>query len=122
MEKGQLILLVEDDESIIWALNEILRGEGFEVYALKGEAEAARYIDEGHMPDIILLDLSLADGNGFSLFGRIKSKHPIPVIFLTASGDEESVCRGLELGADDYIAKPFRARELGFAHTARAEA
>ena len=80
MEKGQLILLVEDDESIIWALNEILRGEGFEVYALKGEAEAARYIDEGHMPDIILLDLSLADGNGFSLFGRIKSKHPIPVI------------------------------------------
>lgn len=112
MEKGQLILLVEDDESIIWALNEILRGEGFEVYALKGEAEAARYIDEGHMPDIILLDLSLADGNGFSLFETIKSKHPIPVIFLTASGDEESVCRGLELGADDYIAKPFRAREL----------
>ena len=51
MEKGQLILLVEDDESIIWALNEILRGEGFEVYELKGEAEAARYLDEGHMPD-----------------------------------------------------------------------
>ena len=112
MEKGQLILLVEDDESIIWALNEILRGEGFEVHAFKGETDARLYLDSGHIPDIILLDLSLADGNGFSLFRTVKDKYPIPVIFLTASGDEESVCAGLEMGADDYIAKPFRTREL----------
>ena len=96
MQKDQRILLVEDDGGIVWSLNEVLRGEGFEVCAVSGETEAKRYHEGGSLPDVILLDLSLADGNGFSLFGRIKSKHPIPVIFLTASGDEESVCRDME--------------------------
>lgn len=97
---------------IVWALNEVLRGEGFEVCAVSGETEAKRYLEGGSLPDVILLDLSLADGNGFSLFCTVKEKYGVPTIFLTASGDEESVCRGLELGAEDYIAKPFRAREL----------
>lgn len=110
--KAQKILLVEDDESIIWALNEVLSGEGFEVVALNGETNAVQYLERGDMPDIILLDVSLAEGNGFSLFRAIRDRFAVPVIFLTASGDEESVCAGLELGADDYIAKPFRAREL----------
>ncbi len=112
MQKDQRILLVEDDWGIVWALNEVLRGEGFEVCAVSGETEAKRYLEGGSLPDVILLDLSLADGNGFSLFCTVKEKYGVPTIFLTASGDEESVCRGLELGADDYIAKPFRAREL----------
>lgn len=90
----------------------MLRGEGFEVCAVSGETEAKRYLEGGSLPDVILLDLSLADGNGFSLFCTVKEKYGVPTIFLTASGDEESVCRGLELGAEDYIAKPFRAREL----------
>ena len=112
MQKDQRILLVEDDGGIVWALNEVLRGVGFEVCAVSGETEAKRYLEGGSLPDVILLDLSLADGNGFSLFCTVKEKYGVPTIFLTASGDEESVCRGLELGAEDYIAKPFRAREL----------
>lgn len=112
MQKDQRILLVEDDGGIVWALNEVLRGEGFEVCAVSGETEAKRYLEGGSLPDVILLDLPLADGNGFSLFCTVKEKYGVPTIFLTASGDEESVCRGLELGAEDYIAKPFRAREL----------
>ena len=112
MQKDQRILLVEDDGGIVWALNEVLRGAGFEVCAVSGETEAKRYLEGGSLPDVILLDLSLADGNGFSLFCTVKEKYGVPTIFLTASGDEESVCRGLELGAEDYIAKPFRAREL----------
>lgn len=112
MQKDQRILLVEDDGGIVWAVNEVLRGEGFEVCAVSGETEAKRYLEGGSLPDVILLDLSLADGNGFSLFCTVKEKYGVPTIFLTASGDEESVCRGLELGAEDYIAKPFRAREL----------
>ena len=112
MQKDQRILLVEDDGGIVWALNEVLRGEGFEVCAVSGETEAKRYLEGGSLPDVILLDLSLADGNGFSLFCTVKEKYGVPTIFLTASGDEESVCRGLELGAEDYLPKPFRAREL----------
>ena len=62
--------------------------------------------------DLVLLDVSLSDGNGFAVCKAIKSDYNIPVIFLTASGDEYSTVTGFELGADDYIAKPFRPREL----------
>ena len=62
--------------------------------------------------DLVLLDVSLKDGNGFSVCSAIKQKTDLPVIFLTASDDEYSVVTGLDLGADDYIAKPFRPREL----------
>ena len=106
------ILLVEDDPGIADPLTDILRGEGFAVTVRSGQTEALRALEQGAVPDIALLDLSLAEGNGFSLCNEIKSRYRLPVIFLTASGDEDSVCRGLEIGADDYIAKPFRAREL----------
>lgn len=106
------ILLVEDDPGIVDPLTDILRGEGFAVTVRSGQTEALRALEQGAVPDIALLDLSLAEGNGFSLCNEIKSRYRLPVIFLTASGDEDSVCRGLEIGADDYIAKPFRAREL----------
>ncbi len=62
--------------------------------------------------DLLLLDVSLAEGNGFAICRAVKSTTSLPVIFLTASGDEYSVVTGLDLGADDYIAKPFRPREL----------
>ncbi len=106
------ILLVEDDPGIVDPLTDILRGEGFAVTVRSGQTEALRALEQGAVPNIALLDLSLAEGNGFSLCNEIKSRYRLPVIFLTASGDEDSVCRGLEIGADDYIAKPFRAREL----------
>lgn len=74
MQKDQRILLVEDDGGIVWALNEVLRGEGFEVCAVSGETEAKRYLEGGSLPDVILLDLSLADGNGFFAFLHGKGK------------------------------------------------
>lgn len=107
----QRILLVEDDRSIVRSLTEFLRGEGFWVDAVPGQRQALLQIAEQSY-DLALLDVSLKDGNGFSLCSALKQKTELPVIFLTASGDEFSVVTGLDLGADDYIAKPFRPREL----------
>lgn len=107
------ILLVEDDREIIKKLTEFLNNEGFNVESVTGQKDALSYVDE-HMQniDIVLLDVSLEDGNGFAVCTAIKQNTDIPVIFLTASGDEYSVVMGLDMGADDYIGKPFRPREL----------
>ncbi len=107
------ILLVEDDPSIILNLTEFLQKEGFTITAVRGQTEALRLLeDPAFSPNLLLLDISLADGNGFSICAAVKSTSSLPVIFLTASGDEYSVVSGLDLGADDYISKPFRPREL----------
>ncbi len=108
--KMSKILIVEDDGAIVRNLSDFLRGEGFEVKAASGQGEALELAGNGF--DLALLDVSLADGNGFALCSALKRDYDMPVIFLTASGDEFSVVTGLELGADDYIAKPFRPREL----------
>lgn len=105
------ILLVEDDKSIVTNLTEFLRSEGYDIKTASGQSAALSLV-ESEKFDLVLLDISLADGNGFSVCKAIKSEHNIPVIFLTASGDEYSTVTGFELGADDYIAKPFRPREL----------
>lgn len=104
------ILIVEDDAAIARNLTDFLRGEGFDAVAAGDVHEALETIDESF--DLALLDVGLPDGSGFSLCSAIKQRLRTPVIFLTASGDEYSVVTGLELGADDYIAKPFRPREL----------
>lgn len=104
------VLIVEDDAAIVRNLTDFLRGEGFDAVAVTGVNEALEVIDESF--DLALLDVGLPDGNGFSLCSAIKQRFGTPIIFLTASGDEFSVVTGLELGADDYIAKPFRPREL----------
>lgn len=105
------ILLVEDDKSIVAHLTAFLTTEGFTVQNTAGQEETlARLAAETF--DLVLLDVSLADGNGFSVCKAIKSEYTTPVIFLTASDDEYSTVTGFELGADDYIAKPFRPREL----------
>lgn len=105
------ILLVEDDRSIISNLSEFLKSEGFCVRTADGQKTALASVEE-ELPDLVLLDVSLADGNGFAVCSAIKSNYNIPVIFLTASGDEYSTVTGFDLGADDYIPKPFRPREL----------
>lgn len=105
------ILLVEDDRSIVTNLTEYLTGEGFRVSSASGQAAALKLL-AGESIDLVLLDVSLAEGNGFSACSAIKAQYRIPVIFLTASGDEFSTVTGFDLGADDYIAKPFRPREL----------
>ena len=105
------ILLVEDDKNIIRNLTDFLKGEGFLVDAVSGQLAAIERI-EREKYDLLLLDISLTDGNGFAVCSAVKAKTDIPVIFLTASGDEYSVVAGLDMGADDYINKPFRPREL----------
>ena len=105
----QKILLVEDDRTIIHSLKAFLSEEGFDVDSVSTQFEAENHMDEGF--SLLLLDISLAQGSGFEVCRKAKGKG-IPVIFLTASGDEMSVVKGLDMGADDYIAKPFRPREL----------
>lgn len=105
------ILLVEDDKSIVQNLKEFLTSEGFAVEAVSGQQAALRRLDE-RTYDLLLLDISLADGNGYAVCAAARAQSDVPVIFLTASGDEYSVVAGLDMGADDYIQKPFRPREL----------
>ena len=105
------ILLVEDDASIVENLTEYLAGEGYRVRSVPGQ-QAALELAAQERFDLVLLDVSLIDGNGFTVCRAIKADYHIPVIFLTASGDEYSTVAGFDVGADDYIAKPFRPREL----------
>ena len=104
------ILLVEDDAAIIRTLSSFLTEEGFSVHAVTGQHDAMDAMETA-LPDLALVDISLAEGNGFAVCACAK-QHGVPVIFLTASGDEYSVVTGLDMGADDYVSKPFRPREL----------
>lgn len=105
------ILIIEDDSAIVRNLSELLRQEGFAVSCALNCNDALNKL-EGTSFDLVLLDVLLPDGNGFALCKRIKSVTDCPVIFLTASSDEFSVVTGLDIGADDYIEKPYRPREL----------
>lgn len=107
------VLLVDDDTSIVSSLQTFLNQEGFQVTSVNNHKETIDLLDSGQYHfDLALLDVSLPDGSGFSLCSALKANSDIPVIFLTASDDEYSVVTGLDLGADDYISKPFRPREL----------
>lgn len=107
------VLLVDDDTSIVSNLRTFLNQEGFQVTSANNQKETIDLLDSGQYHfDLALLDVSLPDGSGFSLCSAIKANSDIPVIFLTASDDEYSVVAELDLGADDYIPKPFRPREL----------
>ena len=105
------IFLVEDDKAIAKNLVLLLRSEGFSVTHAPTRGDALAML-AGNKFDLALIDISLPDGNGFTICTEIKETQDIPVIFLTASGDEASVVTGLNIGADDYITKPFRPREL----------
>lgn len=104
------ILLVEDDPTLIRTLTEFLTAEGFGIVSATGQQNAVAAM-EAEKPDLALVDISLAEGNGFSVCARARQL-AVPVIFLTACADEYSVITGLDMGADDYISKPFRPREL----------
>ena len=106
------VLLVEDDAAIVAALTDLLTHEGFEVESDATQTGACRLLAEQNF-DIALLDVTLAEGSGFVVCAAAQKAAPsMPVIFLTASDDEYSTVAGLDMGAVDYIAKPFRAREL----------
>lgn len=105
------IFLLEDDQAIARNLVLLLHSEGYTVTHAPTRAAALDKICREKY-DLALVDISLPDGNGFAVYTEIKETQAIPVIFLTASGDESSVVTGLNMGADDYITKPFRPREL----------
>ena len=105
------IFVLEDDEAIGIGLSYTLKIEKYEVTLVKTVAEAKKTVENEEF-DLYILDLTLPDGNGYEVCSLIKSKGDLPVIFLTAYDDEINVVTGFELGADDYISKPFRVREL----------
>lgn len=102
--------MIEDDETIRLGLKYYFEQEEFEVLESKNCKETLPLLKE--KINLILLDINLPDGNGFELFEEIKKQKDVPIIFLTANDLEVSVVRGLDMGADDYITKPFKAREL----------
>ena len=104
------LLLVEDDKTISASLCEFLNGEGFEVIPALSQKAALEKLENNF--DLALIDITLPDGNGFSVCRAVKEKGDIPVIFLTACTDEFSVVTGLDMGGDDYIEKPYRPHEL----------
>ena len=105
------ILIVEDNEVIIKGLTYLLEKENFHVIICKNVNETMNAIGKQEI-HLIVLDIALPDGNGFELCEYIKKYTDIPVIFLTAKDEEQDVVKGLDLGAEDYIIKPFRNREL----------
>ena len=107
----QKLLVVEDDRSIAVGLEYSLGQEGFGVTLCAGVADALEALKTERF-DLAVLDLSLPDGSGYDVCRAIKRQSDMPVIFLTARDDEVSVVMGLDMGADDYITKPFRIREL----------
>ena len=113
---AQRILLVEDDPYIVEALTELLASAGYAVDAADAQDDAIALVagpGRAHLYQLVLLDVTLKQGNGFAVCAAIKQAAPeLPVIFLTASDDEFNTVTGLTMGADDYIAKPFRPREL----------
>lgn len=105
------ILLVEDDVTLAMGIEYSLKNEGFNVYTVGKIKDAKEKINNSYI-DIILLDVNLPDGNGYELCKEIRVDSEVPIIFLTACDEEVNIVMGLDLGADDYITKPVRVREL----------
>lgn len=105
------IFVLEDDSAIGMGLTYSLENEGYSVTLAKTVSDAVRIIQNDNF-SLYILDLTLPDGSGYDVCKKIKEIGDLPVIFLTAYDDEVNVVMGFELGADDYIAKPFRLKEL----------
>lgn len=105
------ILLVEDNEIIVKGLKYLLEQEKFDIKIAKNIVEAKTMIKKQKF-DLYLLDITLQDGDGYEICQYVKKQKDVPVIFLTAKDEELNVVQGLDMGADDYIIKPFRNREL----------
>lgn len=105
------ILLVEDDSILAFSVEYALKEEGFEIRVAYNLEMARQFLNKFDF-DLVLLDMKLPDGNGYELCDEILQSFGIPVIFLTACDEEANIVQGLDMGADDYITKPFRIREL----------
>ncbi len=105
------LLLVEDNMTIAKGLEYSLKLEGYDIL-IATKINEARLLIESHKIDLILLDITLPDGNGYELYEKKIDLLKIPTIFLTAKDDEDDIVKGLVMGADDYITKPFSTKEL----------
>lgn len=105
------ILVIEDEESLAELLQLVLQGEGYQVFSAKDGVEGLQILWE-QSPDLVLLDVMMPRMNGWEACRRIREYSDIPIIMLTAMGSEQDKVRGLELGADDYLTKPFSMAEL----------
>ena len=108
---SQKILIIEDEEGIIHLLNLYLRDAGYEVLVAKDGADGLALHARTH-PDLVILDIMLPALDGFEVCRRIRAWSKTPIMMLTARGDEDDRIEGLDLGADDYLVKPFSPREL----------
>lgn len=106
-----MILLIEDNESIAKALLYSLNQKGYDIVHKTNIKDTLSFLEKEKV-ELIILDISLPDGDGFTLYEDKIKKLKIPTIFLTAKDEEDDVVKGLELGAEDYITKPFSTREL----------
>ena len=108
---GQTVLVVDDEQNIVNIIAFKLKKEGYEVLTA-GDGEEAVEIVEKHQPDLIILDIMMPKMNGYEACRKIREKYNIPIIMLTARAEELDKVLGLEMGADDYVTKPFGTREL----------
>lgn len=106
------VLLIEDNESIVSGLKYSLEQEKYKVFSCTNVADTIKFLEENKQVDIAIIDISLPDGNGFDLYQNYIKEKNIPSIFLTARDSEDDVVKGLELGVEDYMTKPFSTREL----------
>lgn len=107
-----LILLVDDHAQLRQMVKDILKKEGFLHVVTASNCRECRESCSAHMPDLIILDIGLPDGDGFSLMNEIRARSNVPVLFLSARDEDSDRLLGLGLGADDYMTKPFLPREL----------
>ncbi|MDX6218180.1 MAG: two-component system, OmpR family, response regulator MtrA [Frankiales bacterium] len=105
------VLVVDDDPALAEMLGIVLRGEGFEP-AFVSDGDAALGAFRREKPDVVLLDLMLPGTDGIEVCRQIRAESGVPIVMLTAKGDTDDVVRGLESGADDYLVKPFKPKEL----------
>lgn len=105
------ILLIEDNKSIVEGLIYAFKMNNYKLDYTDSVKSSLKYL-ENNTPEVIILDVMLSDGNGFDLYSNYIKKLDIPVIFLTARDDEDDIIKGLNLGAEDYMTKPFSTKEL----------
>lgn len=111
-ELQEIILLVEDNLMIIKGIKYALEKCNYQIVYKTTVIDAEKFIEENSKPNLIILDITLPDGDGFSLYEQSIKEKNIPTIFLTAKDDEDDIVKGLNIGADDYMTKPFSIKEL----------
>jgi two-component system OmpR family response regulator len=109
--RPQRVLIIDDDKPTRMLVETLLEDEGFVVDCVAVATEAIAALD-AHPPDVVLLDIMMPEISGFDLMAEIRSRVDVPIIFLSAKGGEADRVRGLRLGADDYVVKPFSNDDL----------